>query len=555
MVEVNMRKPADLILCGATIFSGKALADEQEFIAIAGNRIIGMGKSDEVRSFRGEQTKVISLEKEQMIMPGLHDHHIHLIQAGMLDKYVDLTGTSSQEEAAQLAADFAASIPEGEWVMGFGWSRQSWVRKDLPTKHSLDKLIADRPVFLLDSELHGAWVNSKALELCGISAETADPDFGEIARDQEGQPSGYLYETALTLVGRSALDFQEELVEELIKRYMRKAVKWGITSVSDMTPYLGLDLAYEKTYLAMDQKGELDIRINAARNLFEEMDHFLHIRRQAEESGSGMYRVPYMKQFLDGVIANYTALMLNSYSTCPGERGGSLLDMGRLDKAVETAHAHHVSVRLHACGDGAVRAALDAYEAVIKKQGQTSARHQIEHIESIDPADFPRFKELGVIASVQPEHIVSGIPSFADNSYPQLLGADRVKSTWPFRSLLQQGAVLAFGSDAPVVEGNPFHGMYCGLERIHPDGSPVGGWNPQEKLTIEELIHGYTYGGAYAEGRENELGTLEVGKLADLTVVDRNLLTASSAEIRETEVLLTIVDGRIVYEKGDDCSD
>lgn len=545
---MERKQVADLLLRGATIFKGKGLHKEDDFVAIAGNQVIGTGKDGEEEAYMGEKTRVISLTKEQLIIPGIHDHHIHLIQAGMLEKYVDLTTASSEEEAARLTADFAATLPEGEWVMGFGWSRLSWTDKNLPTKHSLDQLIADRPVFLLDSELHGAWVNSKALSTCGISAETEDPDFGEIARDEEGAPSGYLYEMALTLVGRYALDFQEQLVKELIQRYMAKAVRWGITSVSDMTPYLGLDLAYENTYFAMDQKGELDIRINAARNLFEDMEHFLHIRRRAEESTTGMYRIPYMKQFLDGVIANYTALMLNSYSTRPGERGGSLLDLELLDRAVEAAHQNNVSVRLHACGDGAVRVALDTYEKVIKKQGKNSIRHQIEHIESIDPADFPRFHELDVIASVQPEHIVSGIPSFADNCYPELLGAERTRSTWPFKSLLEQGAVLAFGSDAPVVEGSPFYGMYCGLTRVHPDGSPQGGWNPQEKLTIEDLIHGYTYGAAYAEGREDELGTLETGRLADITVIDRNLLTVSAEEIREAEVLLTIVDGRIVFE-------
>lgn len=540
---------ADMILQGATVFCGNGLPKDQDFIAIKGNRIIGIGPEGQEKDFIGEGTRVFRFQKDQFLMPGLHDHHIHLIQAGMLDKYADLTEASSQEEAAEMTADFAKTIPEDEWVMGFGWSRMSWTQKDLPTKESLDERIPDRPVFLLDSELHGAWVNSKALEVCGVTADTEDPPFGMIAKNEKGEPSGYLYETALCLVGKYALQFKEALVKDLIRRYMRKAVQWGITSVSDMTPYLGLNLAFETTYFDMDRKGELDIRINAARNLFEDMETFLEIQRKAESSGSGMYRVPYMKQFLDGVITNYTALMIEPYSDRPEEKGGSLLDLEALDSAVEAAHKNNVSVRLHACGDGAVRAALDSYQRALEKNGRTVARHQIEHIESIDSSDIPRFQELGVIASVQPEHIVSGIPTFQDNCYPELLGKEREKYTWPFRSLKDNGAVLAFGSDAPVVEGDPFYGMFCGLERIHPDGSPEGGWNPQEKLRIEDLLEGYTYGAAYAEGRETELGTLEVGKLADIAVIDRNLLTATSDGVKGAKVLLTIVDGRIVYEK------
>lgn len=538
-----------MILQGATIYCGKGLPENYDFIALKGNKIIGIGPKDKAQDFITGGTKIISFEENQLLMPGLHDNHIHLIQAGMLDKYVDLTAASSQEEAAELVAAFAKTIPDEEWIMGFGWSRLSWVNKDLPIKETLDALIPDRPVFLLDSELHGAWVNSKALAHCGITRDTADPDFGMIAKDEKGEPSGYLYETALCLVGKYALDFEDSLAKELIQRYMRKAVTWGITSVSDMTPYLGLNLAFEKVYFDMDRKGQLDIRVNAARNLFEDMDTFLAIKDKAESSGTGMYRVPFMKQFLDGVIANYTALMLEPYSDKADEKGGSLLDLEALDQAVEKAHENNISVRLHACGDGASRIALNTFQRALENKGKTASRHHIEHIESIDPSDIPRFKELGVIASVQPEHIVSGIPSYEDNCYPALLGPFRERYTWPFKSLKTTGAILAFGSDAPVVEGDPFYGMYCGLERIHPDGSPQGGWNPQEKLTMEDLLHGYTYGGAYAEGREDELGTLEEGKLADITVIDRNLLTATSEEIKEAKVLMTIVDGRIVYER------
>ncbi|MEG2200452.1 MAG: amidohydrolase family protein, partial [Anaerovorax sp.] len=330
--------------------------------------------------------------------------------------------------------------------------------------------------------------------------------------------------------------------------YTRRANQYGITSTSDMTPYLGINLAYEKIYYKMSREEKLTVRIHAARDLFEDIHVYLSVKEEAEKNDKGFYRVCYTKQFLDGVITNYTALMLESYWDKQGDCGGALLDIGKLNEGVERAHKNGISVRLHACGDGAVRVALDAFENAIKKYGQTKARHQIEHIEVIAQEDLKRFQKLGVIASVQPEHIVSGIDTFDNNCYPEVLGPDRERYTWAFRSLLQAGAVLACGSDAPVVEGNPFMGMYCGLTRLHPDGTPKGGWNPEEKLSIEELLQGYTFGAAYAEGREEELGTLEIGKLADIAVLDRNLLTATPDEVRDTRVLLTMVDGKIVYD-------
>ena len=539
---------ADILIKGGTVFCGKGLPEDCEFVAVKGNRIAAVGKGAEAaEKLTGPETKVIELKDGQMVIPGLHDNHVHLMQAGMLDKYADLYHAGSPKEAADIMKDFAETIPDEEWIIGIGWCRLGWENTDHPTKDVLDAVIPDRPVFLLDYELHGAWVNSKALEVCGIGADTPDPPFGEIARDEKGEPSGYLYETALCLVGKFAFDFSDEIAENLITRYMDKAIKWGITSVSDMTPYFTLNLAYEDTYYRMDREGKLKLRVNAARNLFEDIDDVLAIKKKAESSGTGMYRVPYMKQFIDGVIANHTALLAEPYLDTPGSCGGSLLDLGELDRAVEIAHRNEISVRLHACGDGAVNTALNTYDNAIGKYGKTKARHQIEHIEVILPNDIARFAKLGVIASIQPEHIISVLPSFADNCYPQLLGPERDRYTWVFKSLLDAGAVLAAGSDVPVVEGDPFFGMYCGLTRIYPDGTPEGGWNPQEIIDIRELIHAYTWGAAYGEMREDELGTLEEGKLADIVILDTDLLSADPDTVRNTKVLYTIVDGKVVY--------
>jgi predicted amidohydrolase YtcJ len=540
---------ADIVLYGASFYSAKQDLSKIDFVAVSGNKICGLGSDKDMDKFIGPYTYLMHYSKDQLIMPGLHDNHVHLIISGMIDKYIDLTDSKSEADAAKTVAEFAKTIPDEEWILGAGWCRMSWNEKKMPTKSSLDALIPDRPVFLLDSEMHGAWVNSKALSLCNITSLTVDPEFGTISKGLDGEPDGYLYETALCLVGKQAFNFDKNIVKDLIRRYMNKAIRWGITSVSDMTPYMDIALDYEDIYREMGKNQELIIRVNAAKNLLDNLDEVSKGKRLAETDMGGMYRIPYVKQFIDGVPTNYTAQLLEDYSDKPGERGGMLINTTVLEDTVAQAHRCEISVRLHACGDGAVRKAMDAIEKAIVLFGKNKCRHQIEHIEVIDPGDIGRFKKLGIIASVQPEHLSSGIPAFDDNCYPSRLGSEREKYTWAFKSLKNSGAVLAGGSDAPVVEGNPFHGIYSGLTRIYADKKPEGGWNPQERLSIEDILEMYTYGAAYAEIREHELGTLDKGKLADIIVLDRNLLCCSADEIPYTQVLLTMVNGKIVFSR------
>ena len=540
---------ADMILKGATFFFGRKdagyRAKDINFVAVKDGRIVGIGKEGEDADFTGPDTKVYEFTKDRLIMPGIHDNHVHLLQAGMLSKYADLYSARTEEEAVAMAKEYADANPDDKWIIGIGWSKYAF--KGLPNKKSIDAVISDRPVMLMDDELHSAWVNTAALEAAGITKETPDPAYGEIQRDENGEATGFLYETALSIAARIAFDFTDEQVEELVSIYMDKALAYGITSITDMTPYLGIDLSYMSAYLKMAKENKLKIRINAALDLFSDIKDVTAKRAKAEAEGNGFYRIPFLKQFVDGVPGNHTAMMLEDYSDRPGEKGGALLDLDRLNDAIEAAHLQGMSVRLHACGDAAVRAALDGYENAIIRHGRGTSRHQVEHIETIDPADIERFAKTGIMASVQPEHVVSGMPSFSDNNYPDILGPERTKYTWIFRQLIDSGAVLAGGSDCPVVEGSPFVGIYSGLERLHDDGTPEGGWNPQEKLTIEELLEAYTYGAAYGEGLENQLGTLGEGMLADIIVLDRNLLDIPSEQIKDTKVLMTVVNGDVKY--------
>ena len=539
---------ADIILEGASFYCGRDLDSNIDFIAVRGNKILALGKKAEMEKYIGDDTNVITYRKDNLIIPGLHDNHVHLIQAGILEKYEKLYSTTSKEDAARTIADFAKTIPEEKWVMGVGFRRMSWEDTSMPDAETLDAVIADRPVFLMDEELHMAWLNSRGLQECGIDKNTEAPDGGIICRDENGNPTGILLENAVALAAKHAFEFDKKTVKQLIEGYIDKAVSLGITSVSDMTPYLSLDLSFPEVYFEMVSKDELKIRVNAARNLFEDINTFNKIRQKADVEGKGFYRVPYMKQFIDGTPANFTGMLLEGYSDNPEEKGKATIDLDKMATAIEAATKNNISVRLHSCGDRSCREALNAYEKALKKFPETESRHMVEHLELVDPEDIPRFGKLGVIGSIQPEHLAAGTMKWSENCYPEKLGPVRDRYTWPFKRLKDAGAILAGGTDCPVVEGNLFWGMYVGNTRKYYDGLPEAGWNPQENLAMPEMIDMFTSGAAYAEHRENELGTLEAGKLADITVVDRNLLELEgNTAVRDTKVLLTMVDGRIVY--------
>lgn len=538
-------KNADLIVKGATIFAGKNLPDDYEFVAIKGNKILSCGYLDEMDSYIGNDTKIIEADKDKLLMPGFFDSHVHLIMAGMYQLCVNLDSSTSAEDAARMVVEYAKTIPDNEWIIGFRWYHLYWEDKSLPTAEILDRYIPDRPVFLMNSECHGAWVNSKAMELCGITKDTPDPEFGRIERYENGEPTGYLEEYALGLVGKHAFNMSVDEERKYINYFQDRCAEFGITSITDVMPFFGIKFGSYETFNAMDKDQSLKIRIHGAPDLIGDMDEVLNA---GKKYNSDMYRITSVKQFLDGVATTFTALLVEPYSDDPSTTGSTLMDLDKLNGYVEEAHKRGLSVKLHACGDGSLRAALDAYENAIKKYGDTGARHAIEHDEVIHPDDLNRFAELGVIASMQPEHIAI-TDDFASNGYTEKLGPERCVLTWPIKSLMDTGAVVCFGTDCPVVTNDPYLEIYRSLTRIYNDGLPEGGWNPQEKVSIVEALDAYTYGSAYAVSRENELGTLEPGKFADIIMVDRNLLKVSPDEVRKANTLMTIQNGKIVYER------
>ena len=537
---------ADMIIKGNAIFDSVSDKPFAGFVAVKGNRIAAVGKDMEsISQYTGDDTKIIDAG-DRLVMPGFHDSHTHLILAGMYKTYPNLGSARSEEEAAVMLKEYYDSQPGDGWVYGFNWYHVFWDKKELPRKETLDRYFPDRPVFLINAEAHGAWVNSLALEIAGVTADTPDPFGGEIARDENGEPTGFLYESAIEYVAAHALIFTEEQEKTFLRKYMADAAELGITGVVDVQPYFGKDLGSLDVYTGMESDGELTVRITAAANLLGDLDEALE---NSKKYCTEKVRAHMLKQFVDGVITTHTALLLEDYTDAPGNRGTQLSELEKIDAAVQEGHKRGLWIKIHAIGDRAIRFTIDSYEKAIKTYGANGCRHAIEHVEMVTDSDIERFGQLGLIPSVQPEHI-GLMPTWEGEEYRVNIGEERAGRTWPFRSLLESAGVLAIGSDCPVVDNNPFYAIHRGVTRLHDDGLPEGGWNPTQKLTVADILRGYTLGSAYGIGREDELGTLEEGKFADIAVIDRNLFETEPKDIRGAHVDMTIMDGKVIFERA-----
>lgn len=537
---------ADMIIKGNAIFDSVSDKPFAGFVAVKGNRIAAVGKDMEsISQYAGDDTKIIDAG-DRLVMPGFHDSHTHLILAGMYKTYPNLGSARSEEEAAAMLKDYYDGQPGDGWVYGFNWYHVFWDKKELPRKETLDRYFPDRPVFLINAEAHGAWVNSLALEIAGVTADTPDPFGGEIARDENGEPTGFLYESAIEYVAAHALIFTEEQEKTFLRKYMADAAELGITGVVDVQPYFGKDLGSLDVYTGMESDGELTVRITAAANLLGDLDEALE---NSKKYCTEKVRAHMLKQFVDGVITTHTALLLEDYTDAPGNRGTQLSELEKIDAAVQEGHKRGLWIKIHAIGDRAIRFTIDSYEKAIKTYGANGCRHAIEHVEMVTDSDIERFGQLGLIPSVQPEHI-GLMPTWEGEEYRVNIGEERAGRTWSFRSLLESAGVLAIGSDCPVVDNNPFYAIHRGVTRLHDDGLPEGGWNPTQKLTVADILRGYTLGSAYGIGREDELGTLEEGKFADIAVIDRNLFETEPKDIRGAHVDMTIMDGKVIFERA-----
>ena len=535
---------ADILIRSDAVFDSIQDNPFSGAVAIRGNRIVGVEKGSDGFQWIGPETKVFEVA-DKLVMAGFHDSHTHLLMAGMYKIFVNLMDAKSEEETVEMvkAAYDRGDYKDMDWVIGFSWYHVFWEHKIPPTKASLDAAFPDVPVFLLNAEAHGAWVNSKALAIAGVTKDTPDPEGGFFGRDETGEPTGFLYEAAVGPVAKYALSFTTEQEKRFIRAYMDAAAPYGITSLNDVQPYFHGNMGNLETYSELDQTGELTVRLHVAPDLLGDLDEVVRWR---EFYKSDKLRVDMVKQFLDGVSTTHTALVLEEYTDAPGNFGISLTDVEAIKRSVPEAHRRGLSIKLHSCGDKSARMAMDFYEDAIKQYGRNECRHAIEHLEMVAEEDRPRMRDLGIIPSMQPEHLAM-TQTFAENPYQVTIGPERSAKGWPWKTLLDLTGVIAIGSDCPVVDNSPFLEIFRAITRVHNDGEPKGGWNPTEKLTLTEVLRGYTYGSAYGVRREAELGSLEAGKFADLVVLDRNLFRIDPWEILEAKVALTIMDGKIVH--------
>lgn len=536
-----MQKEADIVLSSNTVFTGLSDKPHPASIAIIGNRIAAIGRKEEIQPLIGQKTKVYRY-CDQLIMPGFHDFHIHLMFGGLTLQSINLFNARSEKETVGMVRDFADSNPENPWIIGFKWDSSRWDDKKKPHRSALDHVVPDRPVVLFSHDLHFVWVNSKALEIAQINKDTPDPSYGTIEKDELGEPTGILIEGAASYVTNYALHFSNQQREKLLRGFLKEAARYGVTSVNDM---FGSDVMNTFDDFSLlrnfDENGQLTTRIHLYPALDKDFEKAKEIQKQYD---SDKLKISGLKQFIDGVISSSTAYLIDGYADDPNHYGESAHHPEELKKLVRVADNAGYSVRLHAIGEAAIRLALDAYEGAQKTNGVRDSRHSIEHVEVIHPNDIDRFHKLDVIASMQPSHIANTEREL----YTSRIGDKRTKYTFAWNTLQKAGAKLAFGTDFPVASLNPLLQIHSALNRIDSGGENT--WNPQESVTLAEALKAYTYKPAYGTFREHELGTLESGKLADLVVLDRNLFELPSQEIADAQIDTTVMDGKVVFQKG-----
>jgi predicted amidohydrolase YtcJ len=534
--------PADLLLLNARVWTGNPLQPEAEAVAIRGERIVGVGKAADVQALRGPKTQTRDLGGRRVVS-GFFDSHVHILGAGLQLSRVYLKDCKDEEEFGKRLRAFDAKLPAGRWLVGGDWDHDRALGGRLPTAALLDKYVPDRPVFLSRYDGHMGVANTRALKLAGITAQTADPSGGVIYRQKDSQePTGLLRNNAMGLVKRLLPDVHPDEIQEAVQAALAELARNGVTSVQDLD---GSGAATRGRLWALYQQlaanGKLTCRIDQRWPLAAWQEA---AKVQDDPQTAAWVRRGGVKGFADGSLGSSTARFFQPYLNEPGNTGIFVTSPTRLKELIQAADQAGLPVTVHAIGDRANAEMLDIYAAVAQENGPRDRRFRIEHAQHLRPADVPRFRQLGVIPSLQPYHIADD-GRFAEGR----IGKDRCASSYANRSLLDAGARLAFGSDWPVAPVNPLLGLDAAITRRPLDGKYLDGWFPAQKISIAEALSAYTLGAAYAAFTDKDRGSLEVGKLADLVVLSRDILAPAEADrIGEAEVLLTLVGGRVAFE-------
>jgi predicted amidohydrolase YtcJ len=534
-------KPAEVIFLHGEIYTGVA-GKRVQAIAVRDGRVLAVGSDSEIHKLEGKHTHVVDLGGH-FVMPGFNDAHVHLAYAGFEKLHVELAGVRSLADMKDRIAVSAKAIPAGEWLTGRGWDHMLWPGQKLPSRGDLDQVTGEHPAIFTRVDGHIAVANSAALKFAGISASTADPAGGKIDRDYQGDPTGILRETAkddlLAKVPPPSLAQRRRALELALV----DAAQWGITSAQDNSTWEDF-LLFED----LEREGKLTVRI-AEWLPFNAQLSLLDMHRSHHPQTDPALHTTMLKGFMDGSVGSRTAALLAPYADDPGNTGLPQYDQLKLNRmAVERVRAGF-QLGLHAIGDRAVEMALQAFaeaERDASERGETPAhgfRFRVEHVQITAPGQVKRFRGLGVIASMQPNHLLT------DMRWAEVrLGKQRAAHSYAWKEFLDAGVPLAFGTDYPVEPITPFRGLYAAVTRRSEDGKQE--YFPDERLTIEQAIAAYTTGSAYAEFAEREKGRLEPDMLADFVVLDRDITRVEPAAILKTQVLRAVVGGKTVYESG-----
>ena len=530
---------ADLIIVNANVHTIDNQQPHAEAIAILGNRIAAVGSNNDIQRLKGSQTRVIDA-KGQLVLPGFNDAHVHFMSGGFQLSSVDLRDADTPDEFARRVQDFAAKLPPGQWMTGGDWDHERWPGATLPTKELIDRYTPDTPVFVNRLDAHMALANSLVLKLAGITRDTKDPDGGVIVRDRNGEPIGVLKDAAQNLVWKvfPPRSFAERL--NAARAATDYAAGLGVTSVQDMSA--GADVGVYQTLL---DRGELKTRIYAIWPL-PKWDRLAKTGVRAH-FGSEMLRTGGLKGFADGSLGSTTAFFCDPYLDAPDTSGipsDEMFPEGAMLERVRGAVKAGLQILIHAIGDRANDKILSIYEQVAKEESEGDRRCRIEHAQHLRAQDIQRFARAKVIASMQPYHAID------DGRWAEKrIGRERAQITYAFRSLLDSGATLAFGTDWTVAPLNPLLSIYAATTRRTLDGKHPNGWVPEQKISVAEAVYAYTAGSAYAEFQEHEKGTITPGKLADLVILSRDIFKIDPVEIEKVKVVMTIMNGGVVFSQ------
>ena len=547
--QPSAKPKADAIFIHGNIYTGVPIdsafpeARRAEAMAVRGDRILAVGKNDDILKYKGPDTEVVNLGGH-FVMPGFNDAHMHLAEAGQERLSVNLVGVKSLAEFRERIRARVETAAPGEWIVGGGWDQTLWPVKELPSRWDVDEVTTDHPVFLQRVDGHIAVANTRALQLASITLASRDPDGGRIDRDATGQPTGILRETAREAVEVVIPKPTNDQRRQAIEAALRDIAQNGVTSVQDFSTWDDF-LIYEE----VERDGKLTARISEWLPFVDPLET-LEAHRSAHPQADEMLHTGMLKGFMDGSLGSHTAALLEPYADDPKNSGLPQFEQAKLNDMAKQRIEAGFQMGFHAIGDKGVQMALDAY-AVAEKDAQdkkikaanggSDYRLRVEHAQVTTPAQITKFKELKVIASMQPCHLLTDMNWAQDR-----LGPKRAAHSYAWNDFLKKGVPLAFGTDYPVEPVSPFRGLYAAVTRMSEDGKKS--YFPDEKITMEQAIAAYTTGAAFAEFQEKQKGLISAGMLADFVVLDRDVTSVPYPKVLETKVLRTVVGGKTVYE-------